>query len=499
MRAAPILVWFRQDLRLGDNPALSDAARSGRPVVPVFVLDDDTPGDWRPGGASRWWLHHSLASLGRSLAAAGSPLVLRRGRADIVIGSLLRETGAGTVLWNRCYEPWAMERDGQMKADLRAAGVEARSFNGSLLREPMTVRTAAGEPYRVFTPFWRAVSSSPDWPEPLAAPDRLMPPETAPASDALESWGLLPTTPDWAGGLRQAWQPGEAAATARLRAFLDGAAADYADGRDRPGSDGTSRLSPHLHFGEISPRQVWAATRDAMLSGNRPEHRRHAESFLRELGWREFCYNLLYHFPKLPERPLNPRFEDFPWQPDSAALDSWRRGRTGYPIVDAGMRQLWTTGWMHNRVRMIVGSFLVKHLLLPWQEGQRWFWDTLVDADLANNAAGWQWIAGCGADAAPYFRVFNPVLQGGKFDPDGRYVRRWVPELAALPDRLIHQPWTATAETLRRAGIRLGTDYPLPCIDHKRGRDRALAAFATLRQAGDAAAPDAADPDAAAP
>ncbi|HYE47982.1 MAG TPA: deoxyribodipyrimidine photo-lyase [Azospirillaceae bacterium] len=478
---APVIVWFRRDLRLADNPAL--AAAAGRPVLPLFVLDEEAPGRWRPGGASRWWLHHSLAALAASLARLGLPLLLRRGPAARVVPALAAETGAAAVHWNRRYEPWAVARDAALKAELAASGVGARSFNGSLLAEPWQLSTGAGRPYRVFTPFWRALLAAPPPAPPLPVPAGLTAPAQVPRGDRLEDWGLLPSGPDWAGGLRDTWTPGEAGAAGRLARFLEGPAAAYGAARDLPGTEGTSRLSPHLHFGEISPRQVWAQAQAAMGCHDREGMVAGIESFLREIGWREFCYNLLYHFPTLPEVPLNPEFEAFPWSDDRTALSAWTRGRTGYPIVDAGMRQLWATGWMHNRVRMIAASFLVKHLLLPWREGAAWFWDTLVDADLANNSAGWQWVAGCGADAAPYFRVFNPVLQGRKFDPAGAYVRRWVPELARLPDAWVHEPWRAPADVLARAGVRPGRDYPEPVVALEAGRERALAAYATLGQA----------------
>ena len=470
----PVIVWFRQDLRLADNPALVAAAETGRPVIPLFILDDETPGRWAPGGASRWWLERSLAALGRDLAHIGSPLILRRGNAEAVLPALVAESGATAVFWNRCYEPFAIARDTRLKAELKAGGVEVRSHNGSLLREPWEVNSKAGTPLKVFTPFWKALQALGDPDKPLAPPARLSPPAQQPAGDALAHWGLYPARPDWAAGFGALWTPGEAGAQARFADFSAAAITDYADQRNVPGQPGTSRLSPHLHWGEISPRMLWHATRSEAGGG--------AESFLREVGWREFSCHLLHHEPLLPQRNLRGEFDSFPWADDAAGLGRWQRGETGYPIVDAGLRELWATGWMHNRVRMIAASFLIKDLLIDWRHGQDWFWDTLVDADLAANAASWQWVAGCGADAAPYFRVFNPVLQGMKFDPDGRYVRRWVPELARLPDSLLHTPWTAAPLVLEAAGIRMGKTYPLPMVDHGKARDRALAAFGTIKK-----------------
>ncbi|GHD51742.1 deoxyribodipyrimidine photo-lyase [Thalassobaculum fulvum] len=475
MTAAPTLLWFRQDLRLTDNPALTAAVAAGRPLIPVFVLDDADAGHWATGGAARWWLHHSLEALAEAMGTRGGSLVLRRGPASEVIGRLVEETGAAAVFWNRRYEPWATRRDAEIKADLKRRGVEARSFNSALLCEPWQIETRTGGPYKVFTPFWKALRAAVETATPTPPPERLPTPARMPTGDALADWALTPRGPDWAGGLRAAWLPGENAALRRLDGFLDEAVLDYARKRDLPAEPATSRLSPHLHFGELGPRQAWHAA----LSRHEPGR---TDKFLSELAWREFAHHLLHHFPDLPDRPLRPEFAGFPWVDDPQGLRAWQQGRTGYPIVDAGLRELWQTGWMHNRVRMIVASFLIKDLLIPWQAGEAWFWDTLVDADLANNAASWQWVAGCGADAAPFFRVFNPSLQGVKFDPDGAYVRRWVPELARLPAAAIHSPWAARPLDLADAGIRLGRDYPGPIVDHAAARDRALAAFKALRK-----------------
>ncbi|MEX2629975.1 MAG: deoxyribodipyrimidine photo-lyase [Tistlia sp.] len=483
MTHSPTLVWFRLDLRVCDNPALQAAAGRGAPVVPLFVLDDAEAGDRGFGGARRWWLHHSLAALAGSLRQRGLSLVLRRGRAAEILPEVARSTGAGAVYWNRCYEPWRIARDRALKRELAGDGLEVESFNAALLHEPWTVKTKAGGPFGVYSAFWRALQQRPvadPWPAPGP-----MTSVAGVAGDLLDDWGLLPRRPDWAGGLRETWTPGEASAQGRLDAFLEHGLEDYASERDRPDLDSTSRLSPHLHFGEIGPRQVWAAVQ-AFLERQDGRPRAAGSSawkFLAELGWREFSHHLLYHHPTLPEAPLRAQFEAFPWSDDEGLFRAWCRGLTGYPIVDAGMRQLWHSGWLHNRLRMIVASFLVKDLLIPWQRGEAWFRDTLVDADLANNAASWQWVAGCGADAAPFFRIFNPVLQGEKFDPRGDYVRRWVPELARLPDRYLHKPWEAPESVLRPAGLRLGTDYPEPLVDHRRAREKALAAFEAIKQA----------------
>lgn len=475
------LLWFRSDLRLSDNPALAAALAHGGPIVPLYILDDEDAGRWRSGGASRWWLHHSLQALAADLAKRGSHLILRRGPAERELDRVASEVGARTVVWNRRYEPWAVSRDERLKVALKGRGIAARSFNAGLLCEPWEVVNGKSEPYRVFTPFWRALRAGLALPAPSEAPRHIPAPQVWPAGEALGDWDLTPSRPDWAGGLRETWRPGESGAQERLDAFAGRASLAYGELRNLPGREGTSRLSPHLHFGEIGPRQVWRALTAAALAETGDLTPSGVEAFLSEIAWREFSHHLLFHAPALPEQPLRSEFAAFPWIDDSRGLQAWRRGLTGYPIVDAGMRQLWATGWMHNRVRMIVASFLVKDLLIDWRVGQDWFWDTLVDADLANNAASWQWVAGAGADAAPYFRVFNPVTQGQKFDPNGAYVRRWIPELAALPDKLLHAPWTARPLELADAGVRLGATYPAPIIDHAIARERALAAYALAR------------------
>ena len=474
------IVWFRDDLRLSDHPALDAAWRSGAPVVCVYVLDEQSrlPDARPPGGAARWWLAQSLRSLRHDLGAAGAALVLRKGAAAKVLAELTRETGAGAVFFNEIAQAPSQAVADQVISSVGAIGVIAHSYPGDLLVAPNQIRNKENRSLRVFTPFWRRVRSLGDPPKPLPAPKKLNAAAT-PASDPLESWQLEPSGPDWAGGLRETWKPGEAWAQAQLKAFLGGGVAGYSSDRDRPDRDGTSRLSPHLRFGEISPRQVWHAARFA--AAEQPRLAADIDKFLSELGWREFGRHLLFDVPDLAKRNLQPSFDAFPWKYDVKSLQAWQRGRTGYPIVDAGMRELWHTGVMHNRVRMVAASFLVKHLLIDWREGEKWFWDTLVDADAGSNPANWQWVAGSGADAAPYFRVFNPVLQGEKFDPDGVYVRRWVPELAQLPNNLIHQPWTAAPLELASAGVELGKNYPQPIIDHKRGRERALEAYAQIR------------------
>lgn len=463
----PVIHWFRQDLRLSDNPALTAAAEAGN-VLPVYILDDGNAGRFAMGGASRWWLHYSLQSLKKSL---NGKLLLLKGNPLTLLPELAEQHQAKAVYWNRCYEPWRMQRDATLKEAIKAKGIEVDSFNGSLLWEPWEIKKDDGTPYKVFTPYYRrgCLSAKPPR-EPLPVPSKLKLIEAETSADELN---LLPRI-RWDKQLESYWHIGEQAAQDRLYKFLDHGVHHYKGGRDLPAKPHVSRLSPHLHFGEISPNQIWQAARAR-------EENPHIDHFCSELGWREFSYSLLYYNHDLPQKNLQPKFDNFPWREDADALRCWQRGMTGYPIIDAGMRELWQTGYMHNRVRMIVGSFLVKNLLLHWHHGERWFWDCLADADLANNSASWQWIAGCGADAAPYFRVFNPIMQGEKFDSEGEYTRRFVPELAGLPARYLFRPWEAPDKILKEAGVKLGKTYPLPIVDAKASRDRALAAFKSLK------------------
>jgi deoxyribodipyrimidine photo-lyase len=465
--ASPTLLWFRQDLRVHDQAALRAAAEAG-PVLPVYVLDEGA--DWAEGGASRWWLHGSLVSLAAALEKLGAALVLRRGHAGTIIPRLAEEIGAAAVHAGFAHEPAWRARDASIAAALEKSGRRLVLHRVATLADPEKIRSRTGTIYGMYTPFARAVEEAGEPPDPLPAPRTLTPVALPPASDRLDDWALLPAKPDWAGGFRDTWAPGEAGAMARLTEFLDSAAEDYDVGRNLPGKHGTSMLSPHLHFGEISPNTAWHACRQRGGGEGR-------KTFLRELIWRDFAAYLLRHHDRMPEEPLRPAFATLPWRRDADAMKAWQRGQTGVPIVDAGMRQLWQIGWMHNRVRMITGSFLVKHLLLSWQDGEAWFWDTLVDGDLASNAANWQWVAGVGIDAQPYFRVFNPVSQGEKFDAQGAYVRRYVPEIAALPDRYLHAPWLAPPMVLAQAGITLGKTYPAPIVDLAMGRERALEVY----------------------
>ena len=459
----PIIIWFRQDLRMSDHAALTAAAAKG-PIIPIYILDDETAGSWKIGAASRWWLHKSLESLNSNI-----PLVLRRGRADHVIEQVLAETKASAVHFTRDYAPWSGALEQRVKNICEAHQATCHRHGGYLLHEPESIRNGSGEPYKVYTPYSRACFAS-------GEPRALKPiPKFeihATASEKLADWRLLPTQPDWSGGLSESWKPGEENAHHLLHQFLDDGLVDYAEGRDRPDQPFTSRLSAHLHFGEISPHQIWHATRSAMAkAGGVPD--RSGEKFLKEVLWREFSYHLLYHFPHFPDHPFKPEYADFPWAENPEALKKWQHGQTGFPIVDAGMRELWHTGIMHNRVRMIVASFLIKDLFVPWQEGERWFWDTLVDADIGANSASWQWVAGCGADASPYYRIFNPVLQGQKFDPEGAYVKKWVPELKDVSTEFIHCPWDMAVPP---------KSYAQRIVDHAMARDRALEAFKKIKK-----------------
>lgn len=471
MQSKPALLWLRRDLRIVDNPALI-AACSHKAVVPVIVWSPEEEGRWAPGAASRWWLHHSLSVLGDTLQSFGSRLIIRRGPTLDALTRLIRETGAGAVYWNRLYEPLLLKRDARIKEALEKSGIHAESFNAALLHEPWAVLNRQEKPFQVFTPFWRTCQEQGEPGQPAPKPRSIPAPPRWPRSLNLAELNLLPKR-GWANGFSKVWKPGEKGSRSKLSDFLGESISDYPRGRDFPADAGTSKLSPHLHFGEIGPRQIWQAVQDEVRKSGPATHAA-AGSFLRQLGWREFAHHLLVHFPFTPEKPLRAKFAKFPWGRDPKSLRAWQKGLTGYPLIDAGMRELWVTGWMHNRVRMIVASFLVKDLLLPWNDGAEWFWDTLVDADLANNTLGWQWAAGCGADAAPYFRVFNPVLQGEKFEPNGDYVRRWVPELKSVPLKWIHKPWEAPPDILGRC------DYPAPIVDHAEARDRALDAFALM-------------------
>lgn len=482
--APPSIVWFRDDLRVDDNPALAKAASRGAPVVALYVLDQKAD---RPlGGASLWWLHHALAALQTSLEPLGVSLILRAGDATDLVPTLVSETGAKAIYWNRRYTAGGIAQDTEIKATLKRNGIEAESFNAHLLHEPWTVQTGSGGPYRVFTPFSRAARAAGTPRQPTPAPEMVVRWSGTANSLELDDLNLLPKKPDWAAGFRDMWRPGPKGARANLASFITDKLSGYPDDRNVPGIEATTRLSAHLRFGEISPREVWHAAEIADAP------RDSIFKFHQELLWREFSYHLLFHYPDLGSANHQSKFDDFPWADHTTGesaerLRAWRRGQTGYPIVDAGMRELWHTGWMHNRVRMIVGSFLVKHLLTDWRVGEAWFWDTLVDADPANNTASWQWIAGSGADAAPYFRIFNPVLQGEKFDGDGTYTRRWVTEVAKLPKKYLHKPWEAPITVLRDAGMTLGSTYPHPIVDHKTARDRALQAFKSLSETPNAA------------
>jgi deoxyribodipyrimidine photo-lyase len=457
------LVWFRQDLRLSDNVAFIEACNTHEVVIPIYILDQAS----NPiGRAQQWWLHHSLMSLSHSLKEKALHLILRRGDAIDVMNSLHQEVPVAAVYWNRCYEPLVKARDTKIKTMLREKGVEVHSFNGGLLIEPWKIKNKAGAPFKVFTPFWKhCLRHLEHKPPPLLQKSPKM---LSVATEPLQDWGLLPSNPNWAARFSEYWEPGEAGAEKRLDDFIHFHVRDYQKARNTPVLDATSKLSPHLHFGEISPqalvRAIEGAKLDPVCDITSADH------FLSELGWREFSYHLLYHFPDISQSNFKKEFDTFPWQNDDHLLRCWQEGKTGYPLVDAGMRELWHTGYMHNRVRMLVASFLTKDLFIDWRKGADWFLDTLLDADLANNSASWQWVAGCGADAAPYFRIFNPELQSEKFDKDGAYIRRWLPELREVKSSLIHKPWSIQ-----------GLDYPKPIVDHLVTRKKALQYYQAIK------------------
>lgn len=469
----PIIVWFRKDLRLQDNPALWFAAQSGKPIIPLYILDTENQGKWETGAASLWWLHHSLASLQKSFGRHNTNLILRKGNPLKILEEIIKDTGADMIVWNRQYEPWAVKRDKSIKSSL---DLEVKSFKASLLFEPWEIKTKSkGEFYKVYTPFMKACRER---------EEMIRPPYDAPSlktysnkidSDDLKNWDLLPEI-NWDDAFYKTWDVGEEAAHVALKDFIDDHLTDYKDGRNYPAEEkeAVSRMSPHLHWGEISPNQIWHMVKKERLSEGR-------KTYLNEIIWREFCYNLLYNVPNFTDQPMHEKFQSFKWSASKNNLKAWQKGKTGYPIVDAGMRQLWQTGWMHNRVRMIVGSFLVKDLHIDWRKGEKWFWDCLVDADLANNSGGWQWVAGCGADAQPFFRIFNPITQSEKFDKKGDYIRAYVPELKNMPDKYIHAPWDAPEDVLDKAGIVLGKDYPEPVVNHKQAREEALARYAEIK------------------
>lgn len=471
MSSSPSLVWFRYDLRVADNPALFTAAQSGGPLVCIYIIDEAA--ERAMGAASKWWLHHSLLSLGEDLAQCGATLHILRGDPKSLIPELVKTCGASSVHWNRRYDAYGIETDTQIKAALNGEGVDVQSYKGNLLREPWEVKTGSGQYYKVFTPYWKACLKM-DPPAPaLPAPKDCTDYDSAIGGLDIADLNLLPIKPNWASGFDDMWSPGSDGAREKLTRFLKTACNHYAEQRNIPSVYGTSRLSPHLAFGEISPRQIWHMTK----ASGKDDY-----TYLSEIGWREFSYMLLYYNPKLARENFKPAFDNFEWDENDQALTAWQKGKTGYPFVDAGMRELWETGWQHNRVRMVTASFLIKHILQDWRAGERWFWDALVDADPASNAASWQWVAGSGADASPYFRIFNPFTQGEKFDPEGDYVRRWVPELSKLPKKYIHRPWEAPPHILKQAGVTLGGNYPRPIVDHKPARERALSAYKASRE-----------------
>ncbi len=468
----PIIVWFRNDLRLSDHAALCHAVKSSAPIIPVFIYDKDVMGQWSYGSAQKYWLHHSLKSLNSDLESHGAGIILRRGDTIINLLQIAKVTGAKQIFALRNYEPWAAQLETTLRDAAISDGMEFKRFSGNCLIEPENIKNQSGAHFQVFTPFFKTLFNS-EIRKPIAKPRKI---ETITVgSENLDDWRLLPTKPDWSGGFTS--EIGEKAAQKRLDDFLNGPIKNYGAARDFPAINATSKLAPHLRFGEISPAQIWWKVFE--IANNNPQGDYY--KFLSELGWREFSNHLLIHYPNMPHSPIKAQFADMPWRDDRAGLKAWQKGQTGFPIIDAGMRELWATGYMHNRVRMIVASFLVKHLLIDWREGAGWFWDTLLDGDLANNSASWQWVAGSGMDAAPYFRIFNPVTQSQKFDENGEYIRKWVPELSRLSNEQIRAPFELSVWELKAADVVLGQNYPLPIIDLKMGRERALAALQELK------------------
>jgi deoxyribodipyrimidine photo-lyase len=454
------LIWFRDDLRTADNPALMAAIKADQPVICLFMLEENP--NLRPlGSATRWWLHHSLRALETDLKTKGGRLILRRGDPLKILPDICKAQNVNNVSWNRRYAPCQIEIDASIKSELRAAGVECQSFNANLLNEPWTIKTGSDQPYKVFTPYWKTCRSQGHPSDPLPMPEHIVASVNNIASDDLNTWNLLPTSPDWAAEFSDYWTPGEKGAHARLDSFITNGLDRYKEGRDVPSQENTSRLSPHLRWGEISPRQIWATLRNKFGDFFSID----TEKFLAEIGWREFSKTILFYADDVANKNWKPAFDAFPWRNDPHLLTAWQKGETGYPLVDAGMRELWQTGTMHNRVRMVAASFLVKHLLTDWRNGEQWFWDTLVDADEASNPASWQWVAGSGADAAPFFRIFNPILQSQRFDPEGAYIKRWLPKLTDHSPKTIHLP---------------GATYREPIVDHAFARERALAAYKSL-------------------
>lgn len=480
MKSKTAIVWFRNDLRTSDHPAMTHAINHGYRVIPLFIWSPEEEGEWAPGAASQWWLHHSLKSLDESLQKLGSRLIVRRGSSLAVLSSMVRESGASAVFFSEQVEPILRKRDDEVRRELEATGVQVATFSPNLLLDPSKIFNQSNAPYQVFTSYWKRSLSQIELRPITKLNAPLIGPVKWPGSLQIENLNLLPSI-RWYTTIEKTWQPGEDSAKSLISDFLKAKISSYDRGRDIPSQELTSRLSPHLHFGEITPNQILHA-----LIKSFEKHGFHRNSwkihrFVTEMGWREFSHYLLYHFPNTSNEPLRPEFKRFPWSDNADHLKAWQRGQTGYPLVDAGMRELWATGWMHNRVRMVVASFLVKHLRVHWLEGARWFWDTLVDADLAQNSLGWQWSAGCGADAAPYFRIFNPMLQAEKFDPEGEYIRKWVPELARLPKAYIFEPSKAPEKVIKHFGIELGKTYPKPIVDHPKARASALRAFDTLK------------------